>query len=267
MARRASDATRRRDNAECGVYIQLAQKKTIVLHASLALYDLLLDPAAGVGDASCRPRKISNAFPSSKPDGAGTNRVGDPLLDLAKREKLERGGAPRRDKRALESFELLLKLARAVGGWLAVVRPRDSLVDGLEGLIRDRAHVLRERLVHELDLERRLEHAAHSEALDLGEGLERDTRELLDEAAQRARDKWPRRLRHLSVHEHKRKKRVVDERVYLCASARTGSDISVRYGSDREHAPVGFGASYQSTMPPRTPVLIILATSALFRLT
>jgi hypothetical protein len=80
------------------------------------------------------------------------------------------------------------------------------------------------------------------------------------------------------VNEDEREEGVVDEGVNLCKKRRkrtgTGgeSQRSEREGEQRDRrrvrdAPVGLSASYQFTVPPNTPFLIIFATSALFLLT
>ena len=61
-----------------------------------------------------------------------------------------------------------------------------------------------------------LEHTAHAEALDLAERIERDLRELLDEAGEGSGDERSRSGRDLSVDEYEREQRVVDELVDLC---------------------------------------------------
>ena len=115
-----------------------------------------------------------------------------------------------------------------------------------------------------------LEHTAHAETLDLAERVERDLRELLDEAGEGSRDERSCSGRDLSVNEHEREKRVVDELVDLCLRSRhprSAKGTEHRSTAIRAHAPFGLSASYQSTSPPSTPFRMMRAISALFLFT
>ena len=116
-----------------------------------------------------------------------------------------------------------------------------------------------------------LQHPAHAESLDFAKRFERDSRQLFDERAKRSCYERLRSGRDLSVYEHERQQRVVDERMNLC-SREQDDDFVNRRGPREEitnmkRSPFGFSASYQSTPPPRTPFLIMSETSELFLLT
>lgn len=67
-----------------------------------------------------------------------------------------------------------------------------------------------------LGIKAHLEHAAHAKLSHFAERLQRNLRELLDEAAKRSRHERLCRSRHLGVDEHQGQKRFVDELVDLC---------------------------------------------------
>lgn len=92
-----------------------------------------------------------------------------------------------------------------------------------------------------------LEHTAHAETLDLAERVERDLRELLDEAGEGSGDERSCSRRDLSVNEYEREKRVVDELMNLC-----WCDPSPRVSQRHAASHRAIEHTHLSACPPRT---------------